>query len=403
MIAFSAGLLAGAVLVGAVLWWQRRRTASRLAQMMAEVMSGTALSTLPADDLERSVLVAMEALNDANRTQLEAANAELRLREQSLSGIAEAVVLLDTDGQIVYANTAAEETLGRALSGRGLRHNVLTNLAEQAKSGEAQQISFDDPIEQRVYHASARIVDDSGYAVVVVRDETETRRLAAVRRDFVADASHELKTPVSAIRAAIETVILALADGDLDAAQRFSEKVRGSAERLSNLVGDLLDLSRLESAVERGGVIELGSVVHAEVNRRAGAKPSPTFHSVATPLEVVGISSDLALAVGNLLSNAIRYTPADGSVTVRLLPEEGWVTIEVTDTGSGIPSKDLPRVFERFYRVDPARSRATGGTGLGLSIVRHVVESHGGSVAASSILGEGSTFRIRLPLAPEID
>lgn len=371
--------------------------------MMAEVMSGTALSTLPADDLERSVLVAMEALNDANRTQLEAANAELRLREQSLSGIAEAVVLLDTDGQIVYANTAAEETLGRALSGRGLRHNVLTNLAEQAKSGEAQQISFDDPIEQRVYHASARIVDDSGYAVVVVRDETETRRLAAVRRDFVADASHELKTPVSAIRAAIETVILALADGDLDAAQRFSEKVRGSAERLSNLVGDLLDLSRLESAVERGGVIELGSVVHAEVNRRAGAKPSPTFHSVATPLEVVGISSDLALAVGNLLSNAIRYTPADGSVTVRLLPEEGWVTIEVTDTGSGIPSKDLPRVFERFYRVDPARSRATGGTGLGLSIVRHVVESHGGSVAASSILGEGSTFRIRLPLAPEID
>ena len=202
MIPFWVGLAVGVAVAVAAAWYARRRSRQRIARLLAAIASGGATSSGGADDLERSITKAVKQLEASKQSELESAHRELRLREQSLSGIAEGVVLL-SDSRVVYANTAAEQILGNALSGGMLRHTVLSSLAEAVKLDGAQDVAFDDPINQRSLGASARTIDESGNTVVVVRDETEARRLAAVRRDFVADASHELKTPVAAIHAAI--------------------------------------------------------------------------------------------------------------------------------------------------------------------------------------------------------
>jgi signal transduction histidine kinase len=237
----------------------------------------------------------------------------------------------------------------------------------------------------------------------VVRDVTETRRLDAIRRDFVANASHELKTPVASIRAAAET----LRDGAIDdpeAAHRFTDQLERDADRLGRIVSDLLDLSRLETGSERLERAALDAIAEDEVARRqeqaerAGVSLTVQLDGVPS---IRGSNRDLALMTANLIDNAIRYTPSGGSVAVEVRAQRETVVLRVRDTGVGIPQRDLPRVFERFYRVDQARSRETGGTGLGLSIVRHVSENHGGEVTVTSELGQGSTFEVRLPTAAD--
>lgn len=395
------GLIVGFLVGAAAAWlafflWSSQRSA----QTVATIDRIVAGDDFPPDHpSEAPIQAAVRRLDSARRSDLASASAELRLRERAINSLAEGVVLLTPDMHVVYANAEAHEILGNAVSGPALRHTVLTEMARSAGETGFSESSFEDPLGKRSFAASARLVEDDRNVVIVVRDDTEARRLSAVRRDFVADASHELKTPVASIQAAIETVTLALADGDVEAAARFSTTVQTSAQRLSTLVGDLLDLSRLEDVRERSEVIDLASLARAEIDRYSGAQPRPTLQTPQHPLAVHGSAADLRLALSNLLANAVRYTEADGAVMVRLIVEEAWVTIEVVDTGSGIPSKDISRVFERFYRVDAARSRATGGTGLGLSIVRHIMEQHGGTVSVASVLGEGSTFRMRLPLA----
>lgn len=392
------GLVAGAAVAWLVFWRRSSQRSERLAAAIEAFGAGVS------DDQasEAPTLDAVRRLDTARRTELASVNAELRLRERALNSLAEGVVLLAPDSRVVYANTAAHDILGNAISGVSLRHTLLTEMARAAEETGFGEVNFEEPLGRRSFNASARLVEGDENVVIVVRDETEARRISAIRRDFVADASHELKTPAASIQAAIETVTAALADGDAAAAGRFASIASDSAQRLSNLVGDLLDLSRLEGVGQRAEVLELGSLARAEIDRCSSAQPRPTLQSPQQPLEVRGSAADVRLALSNLLANAIRYTDAEGSVTVRLIAEEDWVTIEVADTGCGIPAKDIPRVFERFYRVDTARSRETGGTGLGLSIVRHVTEQHGGTVSVASVLGEGSTFRIRLPLAPPV-
>jgi signal transduction histidine kinase len=221
-----------------------------------------------------------------------------------------------------------------------------------------------------------------------------------MRRDFVADASHELKTPAASIQAAAETLERALED-DPAAAARFAGQLRHEAERLSRIVSDLLDLSRLESDRPRFRPVRLDELAREEAGRIDGqARLAGVEVQVdASPATVEGSPKDLTLLVGNLLENAIRYTPRGGTVRLDVGTEDGGAVLTVADTGIGIPTRDLPRVFERFYRVDRGRSRATGGTGLGLSIARHVAELHGGRVEAHSELGRGSTFRLVLPRA----
>jgi signal transduction histidine kinase len=224
-----------------------------------------------------------------------------------------------------------------------------------------------------------------------------------MRRDFVSSASHELKTPVAAILASAEALQMAL-DRDPGSARRFGEQIERLARQLAKLVADLLDLSRLEASTPEHELVRLDQVAEEEVNRFRGVAESAglTLTSSSSAVSVSGSRRDLALAIRNLLENAVRHTPDGGAIDLRLRSDNGDAVVEVIDSGEGIPKRELPRIFERFYRVDTARARATGGTGLGLAIVRHVVEGHGGSVQVESELGLGSTFRLRLPKTDDV-
>jgi two-component system sensor histidine kinase SenX3 len=242
---------------------------------------------------------------------------------------------------------------------------------------------------------------DDGSVLVVVTDVTESRRIDAIRRDFVANASHELKTPAASIQAAAETLRDAAAD-DPEAVARFAAQLERDALRLSRIVMDLLDLSRLETEHDGHGQVQLETLVHEEVERAAPmADDAGVALEIAAdaPAPVTGSARDLALLLRNLIDNGIRYTPEGGSVRVAVSTVGDDAVLTVRDTGIGIPTKDLPRIFERFYRVDRARSRETGGTGLGLAIVKHVAENLGAHVEVESELGVGTTFTVRLLLA----
>jgi two-component system sensor histidine kinase SenX3 len=235
--------------------------------------------------------------------------------------------------------------------------------------------------------------------LLLVVDITERERTDTIRRDFVANASHELKTPVSTIIASAEALQIAVERGD-PSASGFADRIEGSARQLDRLVGDLLDLSRLEKDKPELAPVRLDQLVRDEVERmRKEAEIRSIDVDLATEVVTAMVNHrDVAIAVRNVLDNAVRYTSEGGSIRVDVARDDDTATVSVTDTGEGIPTRDIDRVFERFYRVDSARSRATGGTGLGLSIVRHVAESHGGSVAVESELGVGSTFTMRVPV-----
>jgi two-component system phosphate regulon sensor histidine kinase PhoR len=239
----------------------------------------------------------------------------------------------------------------------------------------------------------------------VLNDITRLRRLEKVRRDFVANVSHELKTPITSIRGAVET----MGEGALESpesAERFLEMIARQADRLNVIIEDLLMLSRLEGE-EEGREIELEKASIAPVLRAAmrSCESKAAYKSVtleATCDEDIAARIDAALleiAVVNLMDNAIKYSESGSKVLVSCEMSGGEIDIRVRDEGSGIAAKHLPRLFERFYRVDKARSRKLGGTGLGLAIVKHIAQVHGGSVSVESTPGEGSTFTIHLPLA----
>jgi two-component system, OmpR family, phosphate regulon sensor histidine kinase PhoR len=246
---------------------------------------------------------------------------------------------------------------------------------------------------------------EAGGSVLVIHDITPLRKLERIRQDFVANVSHELKTPLAAIHAGAETLL----DGALQDPEhnvRFLERIRENAERLHRLVQDLLSLGRIEAgqAVLEIKPLALEVGVEACLSRHGErAKSKGLRLEAAPPTHPVVVMADeeaLAEILDNLVDNAIKYTPDGGAITLRWSRDNGEAVLHVEDTGVGIPEKDLPRVFERFYRVDKARSRELGGTGLGLSIVKHLISSLGGSIAATSQLGGGSTFTVRLPGGP---
>ncbi len=246
---------------------------------------------------------------------------------------------------------------------------------------------------------------EDGRVLVVVSDVTERARLDRVRRDFVANASHELKTPVAGIQLLAESAGNAAADGDVEQSLLFSGQIHAEAVRLERLVRDLLDLSRLETTAQSGEVTDIRQAIeNAVVSHRAAAARSGLSLDVdlsairGLDVFVSAEPTDMAVALDNLLDNAIAYTETRRR-NHRRHPRRVSGQGPVADTGSGIPAEDLPRVFERFYRVDRARSRESGGTGLGLALVRHVVERSGGTVVVASEEGVGSTFTVSLPRA----
>jgi two-component system, OmpR family, phosphate regulon sensor histidine kinase PhoR len=325
------------------------------------------------------------------------------LQDVVLSSMEEGVLLLDHDGRRIFSNAALERHLGSLPDSIDeLRPIPFRDALERTIASDAiERAEAETSAPSKWLRASAISVGPDRSVLLVVRDVTEARRLEAVRRDFVANASHELKTPAASIRAAAET----LRDGALDdppAAHRFTEQLEREAMRLSRIVSDLLDLSRLEGGSDLAERVRLDAVAADEIerleDRATEAEVALALHADGVP-SVAGSGRDLALLVRNLIDNAVRYIPAGGRVDVSVTSEDGSVVLRVADTGMGIPQRDLPRVFERFYRVDRARSRETGGTGLGLSIVKHVAENHGGEVTVRSELAAGSTFEVRLPAA----
>jgi two-component system, OmpR family, sensor histidine kinase SenX3 len=348
---------------------------------------------------ERERLAATEEAARDLRAQVAEVSQRVAEREAILGATPDGIVLFGGDEHVVYANPAARDLLGRRferaaeLSPEALRRAVRSAF----RANGPAETSFETG--GRAISARAVGAGDDGAVVLVARDVTAERRLDRIRRDFVANASHELKTPVASILALAETLSEAAGE-DLEAARHFLSRLEQEANRLSRLVGDLLDLSRLEGEAGERSVVDLGEVVVEEAERlRARAEAAGIRLVVETPepVRVSGSRGDLGLLVHNLLDNAIQYSPDGGEVRAVVRIRDERAELRVSDTGIGIPSRDLDRVFERFYRADPARSRATGGTGLGLSIVRHVAESHGGDVSARSVLGAGSTFIVRLP------
>ena len=232
----------------------------------------------------------------------------------------------------------------------------------------------------------------------------ELKRVNKIRRDFVANVSHELKTPATSLKLLAESLVDVL-DEDPEGARFFAEQLRNETERLAKLITDLLDLTRLESEVgiQNPQPVDLRSILmvvlarHRPTARRKNISLSWKRSGRAATYAVRGDETQLTSMFSNLVENAVKYTPVGGRVEVTADSDETEVVVRVLDTGIGIPEKSLARIFERFYRVDKARSKGTGGTGLGLSIVRHIAENHGGNVTVESIPDEGSTFTVRLP------
>lgn len=240
----------------------------------------------------------------------------------------------------------------------------------------------------------------TGVLLILIDDLAEERRVDAVRRDFVANVSHELKTPVGALSLLAETVLSA-AD-DPEQVRHFAERMQMEASRLASLIQDVIDLSRLQSddPMTRAEVVEVDELVTRaleEVRTLAVSRDIEVVRSEDSGVEIYGDRGQLLTAVRNLVTNAIVYSPMGTRVAVSARMNEGIAEITVKDQGIGIPSHDLDRIFERFYRVDQARSRSTGGTGLGLAIVKHVCQNHGGECTVWSEVGTGSTFTLRLP------
>lgn len=250
-------------------------------------------------------------------------------------------------------------------------------------------------------HVLARVAPLSSRLVLaLVEDRTRERRVEAIRRDFVANVSHELKTPVGALKLLSDAVVEA-AD-DPEAVQRFAGRMHAESERLSRLVQQIIELSRLQGddPLDEPRSVDVDEILTRAIDESAttaDAKDISVIHNGDKGLVMLGNREQVGVAVGNLVSNAVAYSPDGASVVVSAKAGESTVDISVTDTGIGIPSKEIDRIFERFYRVDPARHRSTGGTGLGLSIVKHVAASHGGDVRVWSVEGQGSTFTLTLP------
>jgi signal transduction histidine kinase len=328
--------------------------------------------------------------------------AQASLLSQVLATVRQGIIVVEHDDTIPYFNPAAATLIRPGATLGQLSPHSLQSLVRAARAeGEPVErlLELDRP--HRLLTAVATPIEGGGRVLVVVVDVTEARRIEAVRRDFVAAASHELKTPVASMVASAETLQLALAR-DPATAERFAQQVERSARQLAGLVTNLLDLSRLEAKPIAEEEVLLGRLLEEEIAAFAerAAEKGVRLTVEKAPAIVLGTASDLALALRNLVDNALRHTPAGGEVKVVITHTAEGVRLDVVDNGEGIATRELPRIFERFYRVDAARSRATGGTGLGLAIVRHVVESHGGKVEVRSALGEGSTFSIHLPSGP---
>ncbi len=361
---------------------------------------------------------------DLGQTVADLSAGQERLRAM-VAGMIEGVIAVDEGDRVTFSNYAARKMLGLQGAGpdgetaeftgrvqgkiwaevRGAGLESLLTAARRSDAAAQCELELSSTDVDAVVRAQAhRFMDGESVGVVIVlQDVSEVRRLERVRRDFVANVSHELKTPLTSIRGYVETLL----DGAIDDEEhniRFLEKIENNVHRLNHLVTDLLSLARIESEVGSLTLrpVDLHSVVNEALRRheRTAQLRDQTLESesCAGSVRVLADLEALTQIIDNLIDNGLKYTSDAGTVTVRVRREGSQAYLDVQDTGVGIPDEDQARIFERFYRVDKARSRAVGGTGLGLSITKHLAQAMGGGVELESEMGSGSTFRVMLQL-----
>jgi two-component system, OmpR family, phosphate regulon sensor histidine kinase PhoR len=412
-------LLAAALTIAVAIATWASGAASRPIRELSDAAERMAAGNLSAEtppmptDLD-ALAKALETLRLQMRARLDALESEQRTLRTALDGLWDAVFLLEGES-IRYANDAAGRIFrapgsgwrDTRLSAVGLPESLCSAILAKIGAGEPYAADLEpDPLGTTLRLLVIPLEHgESTRTLVVVSDITDRARLDVVRKDFVANASHELKTPVAGIQLLAESASTAAADGDIEQSLEFTRQIDAEASRLKHLVGDLLDLSRLESAPAPGAITDVRQAIrnalaghHGTAGRRGLDLTTDLGAIRGQDVFVAADSTDVAVALDNLLDNAIAYTES-GSVSVAVDASDDEVWVEVTDTGPGIAAEHLGRIFERFYRVDRGRSRDSGGTGLGLSLVRHVAERNHGSVAISSEVGTGTTVRIRLPRA----
>jgi signal transduction histidine kinase len=361
---------------------------------------------LPGTAAWRELGVALQALRGSYQRRGDRLDRERPWRWELVDSLVQPALLFDHEARLQATNDAARSLLaipidiGPATVLQAIGSPGIADAVRAARRSD-EPVSID--VEHNGHDLRATVSRVGEETLVVIADRTRERRVEELRRNFVVNASHELKTPVTSIQTLAEALAVTVRS-DPERTAKLVARLGIEAERLARLLHDLLDLRRLE---ERGP-LERVPVDLAELVRAAIAELVPKADEAGVSIEfdaadhavVAGVPGDLQVIAKNLISNAVQYNRAGGEVRVSLASRDGRQVLRVADTGIGIPQQDLQRIFERFYRVDTARSRETGGTGLGLSIVRHAVERHGGSIRVDSLLGEGSTFTVSLPVEP---
>lgn len=417
----TAGILVLAIALAVALLatWRLARALADPVERLAHAAQAMAAGNLsaplePTPGTLAPLAESLTYLREQLRTRIVQLETERTRLQEVIDGLGDAVLLVESHVIVACNSTAGK--LFAASAGESLVGRSTASLAgaEALRAAVREAISADTPTETivgptplqqtfRLRSIPLRTHDAHSAHIVIVSDITQSARLDAIRRDFVANASHELKTPATGILLLAESASAAARDGDIEQTLAFLENIHEEAKRLRALVGDLLDLSRLEGAAPAVGPVDVRTAVDLAMSahRRAAEAKGLELELDASAVHGQDVyaacdPTDLAIALDNVLANAIAYTDT-GSITVRIARREERIVIEVTDTGVGIPAEHLPRVFERFYRVDAARSRHSGGTGLGLSLVKHAMERCGGVAMIVSEIGHGTTVTLDLP------
>ena len=406
------------VLLGSLVWvgWKYRALKRRVFQL-ANIIQHTARGDRQVLDLPEDVK-GVEYLSNSVRDLSQAQEAKMMMIEAErvrlstiLDQMTDCILITDSSGRIYMANPAAEKMFGQGspLKGRSvtiaLRHHQLVETWQRClQTGEAQSESVELPVTRKFLQLIAIPDRSSDGALLVVQDLTRIKRLETVRRDFISNISHELRTPLASLKALAET----LQEGALDdppAARRFLGRMQTEVDALTQMAAELLELSRIES----GQVpfefkpVSPEKLLHTVADRmKAQAERAGLSLCVDCSSHLANVLADMPRVeqvLVNLIHNGVKFTPPGGQISLFAHQEDQFIHFTVTDSGAGIPSDDLSRIFERFYKADRARSRSGSGTGLGLSIAKHIVEAHGGRIWAESEEGRGSSFHFTLPIA----
>lgn len=412
-------LVIGGIATGLSVWLTRTFTGpigrmNELARLLSDGHLSERADVESQDELGE-LSASLNRMAGSLETNVQELSAEKNKLELIVDHIADAIFLLDGKGEVLLANPPAQKLLRMPpaqirgtqfddIFRSGAIRELIRRCADEGSECELET-EIDFPRRRHIRVLALPLVENETVigSLVIVQDQTRLRRVDKMRRDFVANVSHELKTPVAGLKLLAETLTHAI-DDDPEGALRFSGKISHEANRLSRLVDDLLILSSLEAPekkVERSQV-RVGEIARETVRSFSEAAKEKGLELTSRVREdlppVIGEERLLRTLVDNLVENAIKYT-SGGSVEVRAFAEDEKVVLTVSDTGPGIAEEDRLRIFERFYRIDKGRSRATGGTGLGLSIARHIAMNHDATIRVKSELGKGSTFRVEFPVA----